>query len=90
MVDEMKALDAYLKICQVAGRDQVYTIGPFFRSGVTLLKQQIRALNLVYALTSSPNPATRERQHARCHRRGRGRGYSRSSSGIAWPRGLPV
>jgi hypothetical protein len=57
MVDDIKPVDAYLKICRVADRYQVYTIGPFFRSGVTLLKQQIRALNLVYALTSSPKPA---------------------------------
>jgi|GEM_PF-2554967 len=30
--------------------DECYAIGPFFADGVTILKQQIRALNLVFAL----------------------------------------
>jgi hypothetical protein len=33
--------------------DECYTIGPFFADGVTILKQQIRALNLVFALAET-------------------------------------
>jgi hypothetical protein len=40
-------LEAY----QVHG--EIYAIGPFFSDGVTILKQQIRALNLVFALAET-------------------------------------
>ncbi len=59
MTDKIKA---YLDLCSLDspktnGRPSTrYTIGPFFQTGVTVLKQQIRAMNLIYALTQGKKP----------------------------------
>jgi hypothetical protein len=41
-----KMLDA----CRVKRGSPIFAIGPYFRNGVTLYKQQVRALNLLFAL----------------------------------------
>jgi hypothetical protein len=55
------ALKAYLRLCSLdkpkRGQHSArYTIGPFFETGVTVLKQQIRAMNLIHALTAGTPP----------------------------------
>jgi hypothetical protein len=45
-----KGIEQFLDLSRLGGSGKVYTIGPFFSNGVTLLKQQIRALNLVHSL----------------------------------------
>jgi hypothetical protein len=52
----------YLELCKLDASRRQFTIGPFFRNGVTLLKQQVRALNLVYALTESDPPLLSQHQ----------------------------
>ena len=46
-------VEQFLELSRLGGSGKVYTIGPFFSNGVTLLKQQVRALNLVYSLAES-------------------------------------
>ena len=48
-------VEQFLDLSRLGGSGRAYTIGPFFSNGVTLLKQQIRALNLVYSL-ATPEP----------------------------------
>jgi hypothetical protein len=41
-----------LSLCQVGITGHLYSIGPFFKSGLTVFKQQVRALNLVFTIHS--------------------------------------
>src|SRR5260370_36856138 len=50
----------HLSLCQLDNTCRRYAIGPFFKSGVTVFKQQVRALNLIYALDHFSGEALKE------------------------------
>jgi hypothetical protein len=52
-------IEQFLDLSRLGGSGKVYTIGPFFSNGVTLLKQQVRAFNLVHSLAMSDPPLLR-------------------------------
>ena len=53
-------LKEYLKSCSLDGEyGPRFTIGPFFSNGVTVLKQQVRAMNLIHAMTVVKNEETK-------------------------------
>src|SRR5260221_14318840 len=50
--------ETFLSLCKLGNTGQLYSIGPFFKRGLTVFKQQVRALNLIHAIHtagSSPN-----------------------------------
>src|SRR6185295_13919274 len=49
---KIERIDKCRSLCQV-GSDQLYSIGPFFKRGLTVFKQQVRALNLIHAIHTS-------------------------------------
>src|SRR5258705_11053726 len=45
-----------LSLCQLGSSRRLYSIGPFFKSGLTVFKQQVRALNLIYVINEATKP----------------------------------
>src|SRR6266404_8685966 len=43
-----------LSLYKLGASGRLYSIGPFFKSGLTVFKQQVRALNLIYTIHTSP------------------------------------
>lgn len=56
---ETVRVEKCLSLCQLGATDRLYSIGPFFSRGLTVFKQQVRALNLIYGIHISGGHSAR-------------------------------